>query len=137
MAETTIQGQTFATRDILATEALRLFKRFGRVAGPAIGGVVRALASAKEDEASSNAALFEAVTSIMEADDDEFVAVAKALCETCQVEDGGAYRNVMFDTDLTGRLGLLLPLIAFAVREQLGDLFTDVPSLMGAARAKG
>lgn len=136
MAEKKINGRTFKTEPMLATQALVLQARLFKALGPAvarIGDVMAGYGTDKTDEqkAKSNMAAVGALTEIFTQSNPEDMAnLVKDVVEVAQIKrDSGVYENCDLDGDFTGKQKDLIPVVAFVLREQFGDFFGGLPGL--------
>lgn len=136
MAEKKINGRTFKTEPMLATQALVLQARLFKALGPAvsrIGDVMQGYGSDKTEEQKqrSNMAAVAALTEIFTQSNPEDIAqLVKDVVEVAQIKrDSGNYDHCDLDGDFTGRQKDLIPVVAFVLREQFGDFFGGLPGL--------
>lgn len=133
MAERKIGKETYRVDPLPAKRALVLFARLGKVVGPGLEGLVRAIGQRGESDAASNAAAVSALSRILETVDPEtFADFVEEIAEIAEVKQGSSYVGVSFEGHFSGRLNEALPVIAFVLREQFGDFFTG---LLASGRA--
>lgn len=143
MAEKKINGRTFRTEPLLATEALILQARLIKLVGPALGqlGAIfagRGEQASEEAKAQSNFAALGALASIFaQAQPQEVASLVKDLIEATQIKRAsGAYDQADFDGDFTGHQSDIIPVVLFVLREQFGDFFTGLPGFGSLGKAE-
>lgn len=131
MAEKKINGETYKVGPMLATEAIVLQARLMRVLGPAAAKLPSIIASRKdgatdEERAKADQEAITAITGIFATSQpQEIAALIKDIVETATVRrPSGAYEQIDMDNDFTGRLGDLIPVVTFVLKEQFGDFFS-------------
>lgn len=136
MTEKKINGRTFRTEPLLATQAIVLQARLFKTLGPAIshlGEIMqgRAADATEEQKARSNAAAISALADIFsKANPEELAGLVKEVIETAQIRrPSGNYETCDFDGDFTGHQKDVLPVVAFVLREQFADFFSGLPGL--------
>lgn len=136
MAEKKINGRTFRTEPLLATQALTLQARLFKAIGPALnrfGEVMQGYGKDKseEEKAKSNAAALRALTDIFtQSNPNEIANLIKDIVEVAQIKrDSGVYEQCDFDGDFTGKQKDIIPIVLFVLREQFGDFFSGLPGL--------
>ncbi len=134
MAERKIGGQTFRVDQLPAKRALVLFARIGKLLGPGLPKLVSAMAN-REDEASSNAAAAEALSSILrDVEPEAFADFLEEIVQTAEIIENGQKLPVNFDGHFSGRMGDAVQVAAFVLRELFGDFFTGVVASGKAVR---
>lgn len=150
MAEKKISGRTFRTEPAKATEVLRLQARLLKVIGPATSKLPEVLgtyAGGKKDEDGNiklspeqEAKVQSVATSALmdvfaQVDGDEWVSLVSQVAGMAEVQaPSGTWDQVDVDAHFTGRLQDLVALVAWVLREQLGDFISGL--LANGARAK-
>ena len=131
MAEKTIGGTTYKVDAMLATRAIVLQARLMRLLGGAIERLPQILSATSpnasdEVRSAANAAAISALTDIFtQSDPEEVAALVKDVVEIAmRLAPSGSYIKVDFDGDFTGKLGDVIPLCVFVLREQFGDFFS-------------
>ena len=131
MAEKKINGETYKVAPMLATEAIVLQARLMRVLGPAAAKLPAIIASRKEgvgdeEKARADQEAIAAITGIFAGSEPrEIAGLIKDIVETAMVRrPSGVYEQIDMDNDFTGRLGDLIPVVTFALKEQFGDFFS-------------
>ncbi|KAA0970808.1 hypothetical protein FPY71_10050 [Aureimonas fodinaquatilis] len=145
MAEKKIGDRTFKVDPPLATVAIVMQARLMKAVGPAIDKLPDIFAGARASEGTAekdrgNAAAVQALTGILSGLKPEDVAgLLKDLTEMALIKrPSGHYEPVDFDGDFSGRLGEVIPVITFVVREVFGDFFSGAVASgrgMGTAAA--
>lgn len=138
MAEKKINGRLFRVKDVLATEAIRLQVSLLKVIGGGVDRLPTIMAGmgtkGKEDpeaKAASDAALVGALADIFsKCDPDGVVELIARIAAYAEIQSkSGQWGTVDVDQDFTDRSHKkdLFPLLAFVLKEVLGDFFSDVP----------
>ncbi|MEZ2132396.1 MULTISPECIES: phage tail assembly chaperone [unclassified Sinorhizobium] len=140
MAEKKINGIEYRVEPMLATRAIVMQARLMRAAGPLAAKLPGILASRRvdatiEEKAKADAEALSAITDIFGAvAPEEFAALVKDICELAKIKrPSGHYDFVDFDGDFSGRLGDIIPVVLFVLKEQFGDFFSG--ALANGARA--
>lgn len=124
MAEKSIDGVVYSTTPLLAKKAIVLQAKLAKALGPALPGLVTAIAN-RGDEAVATKAALDALNAIAATiNPDAFGDLVEEIVQLAEVQDGGRYRRVIMDQDFTGNLAGILPLVGFVLQEQFGDFFT-------------
>ncbi len=145
MAEKVIGGDTYKVDAVLATRAIVLQARIAKAAGPIAAQLPSVIAvatggSTDEQKAAANSALIGAITDVFGTmPPEEFAALVKDIVEIAKIKrPSGAYDPIDFDGDFTGRMGNIIPVAAFVLKEVFGDFFTGLLALGGqSTKAKG
>ncbi len=131
MAEKKINGETYKVGPMLATEAIVLQARLMRVLGPAavkLPGIIAARVdgASAEEKAKADQEAIAAITGIFAGSEPREIAeLIKDIVETAMVQRAsGSYGQIDMDVDFTGRLGDLIPVVTFVLKEQFGDFFS-------------
>lgn len=136
MAEKKINGRVFRVQDVLATEAIRLQVSLLKVIGGGVDRLPTIMAGmgkkGKEDpeaKAASDAALVGALADIFsKCDPDGVVELISRIGGYADIQSkSGQWGKVDVDQDFTDHKKDLFPLLAFVLKEVLGDFFSDVP----------
>jgi len=142
MAEKKINGRTFKTAPLLATEAIVLQARLMKAAGPAVGRVGEVFAgmgkdATADDKAKANGAAIAAFSEIFARNDPhELAGLLKDVVQTTQILRPSGYGDVDFDGDFSGDgLGDVLPVTVWALREQFGPFFSGLLGSGNLAKA--
>lgn len=142
MAEKKIGDRVFKAGDVLATDAIRLQIRLMKLVGPALERLPavfagRAKGATAEAQAASDRAAIEAIAGIFEkADHDQVIELMQDICGLAMVSsDGGrSYNPIELDHEFSGaNMKLMLPALAFILKETLGDFFSDALASGGLA----
>lgn len=133
MAIKKISGREFQVGAVLATDALRLQFRLLRIIGGGVDRLPTILAGVGQAEGSevkekSNAAAVAAIADmIAKADPEDAVKLMGDIAGMAQIKQpSGSWGTVDLDQDFTERKGDLFPLLAFVLREVLGDFFAGL-----------
>ncbi|MBY5682642.1 hypothetical protein HFO32_10785 [Rhizobium leguminosarum] len=131
MSEKKINGVEYKVDQLLATKALILQARLMRAAGPLASKIPAILASRREgasieERAAADTEALLAITGIFEAiAPEEFAALVKDIVEIARIKrPSGSYDPVDLDGDFVGRLGDIIPVAVFVLKEQFGDFFS-------------
>lgn len=131
MAEKKINGRTFKTGPLLATEAIKLQARLLKVLAPALDKLPAIFKGAGKSDAdpeaaASNAAAIAAFGEIFNrSNPDEIATLVKDVTELALIKrPSGAYESVDFDGEFSDRLGDIIPVVVWVLREQFGDFFS-------------
>lgn len=131
MAEKKINGETYKVSPMLAMDAIVLQARLMRVVGPAMTKLPAIIASrrdgaSEEAKAKGEADAVQAITGIFAScDPKEIGLLIKDLVETAMIQRPSKdYEQVDLDGDFTGKLGSIIPVVLFVLREQFGDFFS-------------
>lgn len=131
MAEKIIGGETYKVEMVLATKAIELQGRLFKVAGP-IGKKLPALISGAakggEEAEKANSALIEAVSEVFSSIEiSDYVNLVKDIVELAKIRrQSGHFDQVDFDGDFSNKLGNILPVVIFILKEVLGDFFSGL-----------
>lgn len=133
MAEKKINGRTFKTAPMLATEAIVLQARLLKAAGPAVerlGEIFAGMGKDATDEVKNraNGAAIGAFVEIFARNDPrELAGLLKDIVQTAQIQRPSGYSDVDFDGDFSGDdLGDVIPVVVWALREQFGPFFSGL-----------
>ena len=131
MAEKVINGETFKVDVVLATKALELQGRLFKVAGPIgkkLPDLIAGAARGGEDAERANGALFEAVGEIFASIDiNDYVNLVRDIVQVAKIRrQSGHFDQVDFDGDFSNKLGTILPVVIFVLKEVLGDFFSGL-----------
>ncbi|MCF1502197.1 hypothetical protein L0F51_00260 [Afifella sp. H1R] len=142
MAEKKINGRTFKVEPMLAYQAITLQARLLKAAGPALDklpAIFGGLGKGETAKVEANVSAIAALSSILEKMEPSQVAdLMRDVAETAKIERAsGHYEPVDFDGDFSGRLGDVIPVMAFVLREQFGDFFRDALGSGSPATAAG
>lgn len=136
MAEKKINGRTFKTEPMLATNAMVLQARLLKAVGPGLsrlGEIFQGVGPNKSEEQKerSNAAALVAFAEIFaKSDPEEFARLVKDIIEIAMIRrPSGVYEHCDFDGDFTGHQKDILAVALFVLREQFGDFFSGLPAL--------
>lgn len=144
MAEKKIGGRTFRVGHVLATDAVRLQVRLLRIVGGGVDRLPTILAGMGERgkadpaaKAASDAAAVAALTDIFaKADPDDVTQLIVDIAGMAQLQTPSkTWEGVDLDQDFSDRKADLFPLLAFVLKEVLGDFFSGAQasgSLKGA-----
>ncbi len=131
MAEKKINGVEYKVDPLLATRALVLQARLLRAAGPLAAKLPGILASRREgasieERAAADTEALVAITGIFEAiHPEELASLVKDIVEIAKVKrPSGSYDQVDLDGDFSGKLGDIIPVAVFVLKEQFGDFFS-------------
>jgi hypothetical protein len=136
MAEKKINGRDFSCEPMRATEAMLLQARLLKLVGPALdrlGDVMKGHGEDKSeaDKAASNNAAISALVGIF--NNSNPVDVANLIRDVVQLakirSPSGSIDHVDMDSDMTGNLKDIIPLVVFVLREQFGYFFGGMPGL--------
>jgi hypothetical protein len=137
VAEKKINGDVYKTEPLLASDAIRLQMRLVKAVGPALGQLTAMFSGAGADASAeakekSNVAAVQALANVVSAlEPDEAVDLVKSIVEIAYVQaPSKEWRQVDLDGDFHGKLGEIIPVASFVLKEQFGDFF-------GAALASG
>ncbi|WP_370194370.1 MULTISPECIES: phage tail assembly chaperone [Aurantimonas] len=132
MAERKINSTLYSVGSILATRAINLQMRLGKVVGPAIDELPTILGGASENapdakKQAATAALVRAFAAVFEKNDAEEVTnLMVEICEIAEVREGSRYRRVIFDQDFTTEnLVEAYQLCGFVLMETFGGFFRE------------
>lgn len=134
MAEKVIKGDTYKVDIVVASRSLALQARLTSVAGPVAEKLPSFLALAVNgddtEKAKANSELIAAITQIFaKLDPDEYVRLVRDILALGKIRrPSGAYDPIDLDGDFTGKLGSLIPVVVFILKEVYGDFF---PGLQG------
>lgn len=131
MSEKKINGETYKVEPMLAEDAIILQARLMRVVGPAMSKLPAIIASRKdgateEDKAKGEAEAVAAITGIFaNCDPKEIGSLIKDVVETAMIlRPSKSYEQVDMNGDFTGKLGNVIPVVFFVLKEQFGDFFS-------------
>jgi len=143
MSEKKISGLEVKVDRPLATEALKLQARLMRAAGGLAEKLPSILASRREgaseqERAKADADALTAITGIFERlSPDEYAGLVGDIIAMAKVKRAsGQYDQLDLDGDLSDKLGAIVPITTFVLREIFGDFFSGAlvsggPSLAG------
>ena len=143
MAEKKISNLEVKVDRPLATEALKLQARLMRAAGGLAEKLPSILASRREgaseqERAKADADALTAITGIFERlSPDEYAGLVGDIIAMAKVKRAsGQYDQLDLDGDLSDKLGAIVPIATFVLREIFGDFFSGAlvsggPSLAG------
>ena len=136
-AERKINGTTYRVDPVLATKALPLFFRLGKVLGPGFDAMLSALLSRAQDEEAFGAKMLVAIADVLgAADPDASTALIGEVVGLAKVKrPSWAYEAATLDEDMTERPEDLIPVIGFVLETTFGPLVGSVAKMAGAARA--
>lgn len=139
MAEKKINGRTFSTGRVLATQSMILKARLAKIAAPIFAVLPDALAAAsaaKEEKEAMGVKVIAAVSELFAKGEPEVIAALfKDICELAYVRrDSGSVDPVDFDGDLTENEADIVPLVAFVLTEQFGDFFRGLRAVGSLAK---
>lgn len=136
MAEKVILGDTYKVEPVIATRAITLQARLFKAAGPLAAQLPSVLSVAAgnatdEQKASANGALIKAISDVFASlPPDEFAHLVKDIVEIAKIKrNSGVYDPIDFDGDMTPRMGSIIPVVAFVLREVFGDFFSGLRAL--------
>jgi hypothetical protein len=131
MSEKKINGETYKVEPMLAEDAIILQARLMRVVGPAMSKLPAIIASRKdgateEAKAKGEAEAVAAITGIFaNCDPKEIGSLIKDVVETAMIlRPSKSYEQVDMNGDFTGKLGNVIPVVFFVLKEQFGDFFS-------------
>lgn len=129
MAEKKINGRTFSTGRILATQSMILKARLAKTAAPVFAVLPEAIGAIGSTEAEKEQAglkLMAALSELFGKGDPEVIATLfKDICEQAMIlRPSGETFQVDFDGDLTAHEADIIPLVAFVLTEQFGDFLS-------------
>lgn len=123
----------------LATEALKLQARLMRAAGgfaeklPGIIGAVKAGAT-EEARVKANGEALGAISDVFgRLTPDEYASLVSDIVGLAQIKRPSGYDRLDLDGDMSDRLGMIIPVCAWVLKEVLGDFFSA--ALANGARA--
>jgi hypothetical protein len=122
--ERDIDGRRYAVTQLPAMRALRLLNRLGRIAGPALVGLVEGASAPPGALGLAAEGVFERLS------DEELEALVKELLSSARVD--GKELLPQFDLHFQGRMGTLFRVLSFALEANYGGFFGD---LVAAGRA--
>lgn len=138
MAERKIGSKTFRVEPLLATEAIKLQVRLLKVIGPAVDklpAILRGVGenATEEDKIMSDSAAVAAFMAIFQtADPDEFTKLIGDLAQLATVKrPSGTWDVVDLDSEFSGHLGEMVPVILMVLQEQFGSFFSEALALGG------
>lgn len=134
MAEKKINGRTFKTEPLLATQALVLQARLFKAIGPAVSSFAALMKERSEAGAVSDSAIKAGATALAsiftQSEPEQIAGLIKDIVEVAQIKrPSGVYENCDLDGDFTGYQKDLLPVAFFVLKEQFGDFFTGLPGI--------
>ena len=137
MPEKKLNGRTFATTPMLATQAIVLQARLARIVGPALprlGAMFKTFGKDRtpEEEQESNLAAIAAFADIFaHADPDELAELIKEIIEKAEIRrESGELHSIEFDQDFSGEhLGDIVPMFVWMLQEQFGSFFSGLLAL--------
>ena len=143
MAEKRIGDRTFQVEAPLATQAIIMQARLMKAVGPALDRLPDFFAGARAADGSpeknrAESVAIQALSDVLAGLKPEEVAgLMRDLTEMARVKRAsGHFEPVDFDGDFSGRLGDLMPVVAFVVREVFGDFFSGAAA-SGRAAVRG
>lgn len=136
MAEKKINGRTFKTEPVLATQAIIMEARLASIASHALHRlpeILRGIGNDKPQEAKEQAAAaaIQAFGSVFANTDPEQLAelISDVLKMGMIKRESGSYDPIDLDGDFTGRQKDLIPVVVWVLQEQFGDFFSDLPGV--------
>lgn len=143
MAERKIAGMEIRVDQPLATEALKLQARLGRLplnAGGDIKNIILGLTRAEASTDERATALSSAITAIGQVfntiSPDEYAELVGDIVAMAKIKrPSGLHEPIDLDGDLSGNLGAIPDIVLFVIFEVLGDFFS-AKGANGAPRRK-